>query len=67
MGRLGDHFTLSAGVQTFVLSSTQSVTLTPSRQGNCQFNPAVTSLFVGHFAEGAGKHYVSLVPPPHHH
>lgn len=69
IGTFGDHMTLTATAHIFHV---QIIVLRPSDTGNlisCElkaedFNPAVTSLYVGYFGENSGDHYVSLVPPP---
>ena len=67
LGTFGDHITLAATatlyqVQIFVLSTIKSVTLI-SHKCDSEFDPSVSCLFVGHFAEGRGEHYVSLEHP----
>jgi len=67
LGTYGDHITLMTvavlyKVQIIVLSTTKIATLISSK-GNAAFDPAISSLFVGHFPEGHGEHYVSLEHP----
>lgn len=66
-GYFGDHVTLKAvatiyKVQIIVLSSLKTANLI-SAAGEACFVPTMSTLFVGHFAEGHGEHYVSLEHP----
>ena len=64
LGTYGDHITLVTvavlyEVQIIILSSTETATLV-SCKGNADFDPIIRCLFIGHFPEGQGEHYVSL-------
>jgi len=66
-GTFGDHVTLRAvarlyEVQIVVLSSLKTASLI-SGAADTSFDPTVTTLFVGHFAEGQGEHYFSMEHP----
>ena len=64
LGTYGDHITLVTvavlyEVQIIILSSTETATLV-SCKGDADFDPTIRCLFIGHFPEGQGEHYVSL-------
>ena len=66
-GTFGDHLTLKAvatiyKVQILVLSTLKTVSLI-SGEGDASFDPTIPTLFVGHFAEGQGEHFISLEHP----
>lgn len=67
LGHFGDHITLKAvaaiyNVQIMVLSSLQRPNLISSA-ADSGFDPARPTMFVGHYAESKGEHYVSLEHP----
>ena len=61
-GTYGDHLTLQAAVDVFQIDVVVYLTLGPSATQNISPTNGIplSTMYLGHFAEGAGEHYVCL-------